>query len=109
MNCQQNQLAWIAVPPAYHSTGLEIMHGRVVRTVRPATIANVLSWFIDPPQPVTLRRIGYDCNGVLYRPGDKAIFETTPDAWLRPFDPAALPDVPATPEILALPVLEQTL
>lgn len=108
MNCQPNQLAWICVPQAYHGSGVEHMHGRVVRTIRPATIRDVPSWFIDPPQRVTLRWFGHDCNGVTYRPGDNAVFETTPDAWLRPFDPASLPELPATPEILALPVIEQT-
>lgn len=110
-NCKPNQLAWIRVPGKDAQSGVEALHGRVVTTVRPLPhpwhgMAQRM-WVISPMQKVSFMKNGRDAWGASVRAGDVLTVEALPEAWLVPFDPDSKPA--DKPELLALPVVEQTL
>ncbi len=100
MKCKPNQMAWISVPTQFHGTGMEQIHGHVVRTVRLQSNMVELCWVVTPPQRVVITRYAFDAKGCRLEPGERLEADGIPDAWLRPFDPDSLPaDEPVTQEL----------
>jgi hypothetical protein len=91
MNCKENQLAWIVVPPIYHGTGVEEISGHVVKTVQLVSGHPEAMWRIDPPQWVTFRQPVRDFTARTIDAGDRRWSDILPDSWLRPFDAGSMP------------------
>jgi hypothetical protein len=111
MNCKPDQMAWIVVPPNQNLYGIEQLNGRIVRTVRLVDGYGLPAWEVTPKQWVTITKHSRDPSGQVLNPGDRAFCDAIPDHYLRPFDPKSEAEdrAEATPEVLRLPVVEQTL
>lgn len=91
MNCKPEQMAWISVPAKFTGTGMEQIHGHIVRTVRLQPNMCEVCWVVTPPQRVVITRYALDAEGRRLAPGEKLEADGIPDAWLRPFDPQSEP------------------
>lgn len=102
MNCKPDQTAWIAVPVDLAGTGIEQIHGHIVRTIALAPAYTEPSWQVTPRPKVTLRVNGVDSLGRRRRAGEHLQAKVIPDAWLRPFDPLSAPSTETSARELEL-------